>query len=129
MLVVGLAAGMVAQPPRPVGARPARSTRASPPTASSPSSPSVPGSVGGNEMHVLITPPGGSITPGRRRHGSGVAAVGGHPQLAGHAHVGGAEPLQRQRSRSRESGEWTLEFIVNVTDNDSALLKATVTIP
>ena len=127
LLIVGLAAGMVGQPPRP-------------PVAAAPFSQTVtangviaavsisPGSVGGNDIHVVITPPGGSIAP--------VANVTARVSLPsanvpfspvtlaaeGPNHYSGKVTFPR-------SGVWTMELIINITESDSALLKTTVTIP
>jgi copper transport protein len=127
LMIVGLAAGMVAQPPRaPVPSTPfAQTITASGVIAGVTISP---GSVGGNDIHVLITPPGGSIQP--------VANVTARVSLPsanipfspvtlvseGANHYSGKITLPK-------SGAWTLEIIVSVTESDSALLKTTVTIP
>ena len=95
LMIVGLAAGMVAQPPRaPVPSTPFSQTiTASGVIAGVTISP---GSVGSNDIHVLITPPGGSIQP--------VASVTGRVSLPS-ANIPfspitltseGAEPLQRE---------------------------------
>jgi copper transport protein len=127
LIVVGLAAGMVAQPPRPA-------------IASSPYSQQLtsngviasvtisPGSVGKNDVHIFVTPPGGSLKP--------VAAVTARVLLPsasipespvtlkkeGPNHYSGAVTFPR-------AGNWTLEIIVNVNGADSVLLKGTVPIP
>jgi copper transport protein len=127
LMIVGLAAGMVAQPPRaPVPSTPFSQTiTASGVIAGVTISP---GSVGGNDIHVLITPPGGSIQP--------VANVTARVSLPsanipfspvtlvseGANHYSGKITFPK-------SGAWTLEIIVSVTESDSALLKTTVTIP
>jgi copper transport protein len=118
---------MVAQPPRaPVPSTPFSQTiTASGVIAGVTISP---GSVGGNDIHVLITPPGGSIQP--------VANVTARVSLPsanipfspvtlvseGANHYSGKITFPK-------SGAWTLEIIVSVTESDSALLKTTVTIP
>lgn len=127
LLVVGLAAGIVAQPPRPlVAALPFNEQiTASGVIAAVTISP---GSVGANEIHILITPPGGSIRPVANltaRVSLPAAGVPNSPvtlQSEGANHYSGTITFP-------ESGDWTLELIVNVTDTDTALLKATVTIP
>ncbi len=127
LLVIGLAAGMVAQPPRPsVPAIPFnQAVTASGVIAAVTINP---GSVGSNEMHVLITPPGGSLTP--------VASVTARVSLPSAGIPNSPITLTPEGSNHYsgnvtfpESGEWTLELIVNVTASDSALLKTTVTIP
>jgi copper transport protein len=127
VLIIGLAAGMVGQPPRP-------------PVAATPFSQTVtangviagvsisPGSVGGNDIHLLITPPGGSITP--------VAAVTARVSLPS-ANVPFSPVTLTSEGPNHYSGKitfpkpgvWTLELIINITASDSALLKTTVTIP
>lgn len=127
LLIVGLAAGMVGQPPRP-------------PVAAAPFSQTVtangviaavsisPGSVGGNDIHVVVTPPGGSIDPVANvtaRVSLPAANVPFSPvTLAseGPNHYSGKITFPR-------SGVWTMELIINITESDSALLKTTVTIP
>ena len=127
LLVIGLAAGMVAQPPRPsVAAIPFnQSITANGVIAAVTSSP---GSVGGNEMHVLITPPGGSITPVSNVTARVSLPSAGVPNSPVTLTSEGANHYSGNITFP-ESGEWTLEFIVNVTASDSALLKTTVTIP
>lgn len=127
VVVVGLAAGMVALPPVP-------------PTESKPfeiqlTSAGViavlslgPGSVGANEVHVTVTPPGGSIVP--------VVSVTARVSLPaeeipvspvtlvrdGANHYSGSVTLPR-------SGDWTFELVIQITDTESVLLKTTVPIP
>jgi copper transport protein len=127
IVVVGLAAGMVAQPPRPaVPTRPYDATiTANGVIAGVTISP---GRVGSNEVHILITPPGGSITPV-----VGVSARVSLPSAGvpfspvtitpeGPNHFSGVVTFPK-------AGDWTLEVVVKVTDSDTALLKDTVTIP
>ena len=127
VLVVGLAAGMVAQAPR----------------ASAPSRPYneqvtadgviaavtiSPGHVGSNEVHIVVTPPGGSITPVAGVSGRVLLPSANLPaapitlQQIGPNHYSGTVTIPR-------SGEWTLELIVSTTISDSVLLKGTVQIP
>ena len=127
LVVIGLAAGMVGLPPR--AAAPAipfnQQITSNGVIAAITISP---GSVGSNEIHVLITPPGGSLTaisnltarvslPAKDIPNSPVTLVS-----EGVNHYSGTVTFP-------ESGEWTLQLIVNVTPSDSALLKTTVTIP
>ncbi len=127
ILVVGLAAGMVAQPPRPaVAALPFnQNVTAGGVIAAVTISP---GSVGSNEIHILITPPGGSIRPVSNVTARVALPSAGVPNSPvtltseGANHYSGTITFP-------ESGEWTLELIVAVTESDTALLKATVTIP
>jgi copper transport protein len=127
ILVVALAAGMVGQPPRPgVPTRPYDQVITANGVIASVSI--SPGQVGANEVHILVTPPGGSITP--------VASVTARVLLPsadlpaapvtlkaeGPNHFSGAITFP-------QAGDWTFELVVNVTDADSALLKTTVPIP
>jgi copper transport protein len=127
VLVVALAAGMVGQPPRPgVPSQPFDEViTANGVIASVTISP---GQVGGNEVHILITPPGGSLTPvssATARVSLPSANLPSAPVTLvaeGPNHFSG-------RITFPEPGEWTFELVVQVTDNDSALLKSTVPIP
>jgi copper transport protein len=127
LLVVGLAAGMVAQPPRAsVPAIPFnQSITANGVIAAVTISP---GSVGSNEIHVLITPPGGSITPVASLTARVSLPAAGIPNSPVTLVSEGANHYSGNITFP-QSGDWTIEFIVNVTASDSALLKATVTIP
>lgn len=127
ILVVGLAAGIVAQPPRPsVPSLPFNeNVTASGVIAAVTISP---GSVGSNEIHILITPPGGSIRP--------VAGVTARVALPSAGVPNSPVTLTSEGANHYsgtitfpEPGDWTLELIVAVTESQSALLKATVTIP
>jgi copper transport protein len=127
VVVVGIAAGMVGLPPVPaVVAQPFETQLTSAGLIATISL--SPGSVGGNEVHITITPPGGSITP--------VVGVTARVSLPaqnvpfapvtvveeGPNHFSGSVTLPR-------SGDWTFEVVVQVTDADSALMKTTVPIP
>lgn len=127
LVVIALAAGMVGQPPR--AAAPAIPFNQQITSNGVIAAISIsPGSVGSNEIHVLITPPGGSLTaisnltarvalPAKDIPNSPVTLTS-----EGVNHYSGTITFP-------ESGEWTLQLIVNVTPSDSALLKTTVTIP
>jgi len=127
VLVIGIAAGMVALPPvPPVVSQPFETQLTSAGLIAVVSL--SPGSVGGNEVHITITPPGGSITP--------VAGVTGRVSLPAEAipfspmtlvaegpnHYSGTVTLPRP-------GDWTFEVVVQITATDSVLLKTTVPIP
>lgn len=125
--VVGIAAGMVALPPEP--------TVVSEPFETQLTSAGVivvvslsPGSVGGNEVHITVTPPGGSITPVfgvSARVSLPAAEIPVSPVTLvqeGANHFSGTVTLPR-------SGDWTFEVVVQVTATDSVLLKTTVPIP
>jgi copper transport protein len=87
-----------------------------------------PGSVGLDEVHLLLTPPGGSLTPV-----SGVTARMALPERdipnqpvtfesTGANHYTGRVTLPY-------SGSWTLEVLVEVTPGNTVLVTATVPIP
>lgn len=127
MVVVGIAAGMVALPPEPpVAARPfAEQLAANGLIAIVSLSPGV---VGGNEVHITVTPPGGSITPiasVAARVSLPSAAVPNAPVTLvkeGVNHYSGSVTFPR-------SGDWTLEVVIQVTATETALLSTTVPIP
>jgi copper transport protein len=127
VLVVGLAAGMVGQPPRPgVPSRPYDAVITASGVLASVSI--SPGHVGGNEVHVLITPPGGSLTPvasATARVSLPAAGLPASPVTLvseGPNHFSGSVTFPK-------AGDWTFELVVKITENDSVLLKDTVTIP
>lgn len=127
LIVIALAAAMLGHTPRPtVPAQPfEQSVTANGVIAEVSISP---GRVGSNEVHVLITPPGGSITP--------VAAASARVSLPAEGIP--LSPIELNAEGSNHysgrvtfptSGEWTLELIIDLTESDSALLKTTVPIP
>jgi len=127
VVVIGIAAGMVALPPvPPIVSKPFETqlTNAGLIAVVSLS----PGSVGGNEVHITITPPGGSITPVvgvTARVSLPAAEVPFAPVTLvqeGPNHYSGSVTLPR-------SGDWTLEVVVQITTAGSVLLKTTVPIP
>lgn len=87
-----------------------------------------PGSVGSNEVHLFVTPPGGAIVPVVAAEarvslaGSELAAVPMTLRLEGPNHYQGTVTFPR-------SGEWRLELIVQVTEGQQQLLATTVPIP
>lgn len=125
--VLGLAAGLVGLPPTPVVA-------AKPFAAQLVSDGMIvevtvgPGSIGRNEVHVVITPPGGSIVPviaAAARVALPDEAVPAAPvQLVGEGvnHYSGLVTFP-------QSGDWTLEVIIEVTAGETVLVKTTVPIP
>lgn len=125
--VLGLAATMVGLPPTPVVA-------AQPFAAQLASNGMIveisvgPGSVGRNELHVVITPPGGSIVPviaAAARVALPDEAVPAAPvQLEGKGvnHFSGFVTFPR-------AGDWTLEVIIEVAAGETVLVKTTVPIP
>lgn len=127
MVVVAMAAGMVALPPEPpVQSRPfAEQLSASGLIAIISLSP---GSVGGNEVHITMTPPGGSITPvvsATARVSLPAEEIPFSPVTLvkeGPNHYSGSITFPR-------SGDWTFEVIVQITDTQEVLLTTTVPIP
>lgn len=127
VVVLALAAGMVGLPPTPV-------VEAKPFAAHIVSDGMIvdvsigPGSVGRNELHVLITPPGGSIVP--------VIAAAARVALPDEAVP--AAPVQLVAEGANhysgfvtfpQSGDWSLEVIIEVTAGETVLVKKTVPIP
>lgn len=127
LVVVGMAAGMVALPPVPAPAAQEFSEQLVANGLIAVVSVG-PGSVGSNEVHILITPPGGSLTPvasATARVSLPEANIPFSPVTLvdeGPNHYSGTIVFPR-------SGSWTFEIIVQVTASDSALLKTTVPIP
>ena len=127
VVILALTAALAGEPPRtPLPSRPYDETLAGSGVIASVSI--SPGRVGSNEMHVLLTPPGGSITPIAglavrvSLPSAGIPPAPGTVVPEGPNHFSGTVTFT-------EAGEWTVEFIVQVTDTEAALLKATVSIP
>lgn len=127
VIVLGLAASLVSLPPRPV----AESKIFSASLAQAGTIVDItitPGRVGGNDIHVVVTPAGGSLQP--------VTAVLARMALPerelpnvpvalaadGSNHYSGTVTLA-------VGGSWTLEVIVEVTAGNSLLLSTEVLIP
>ena len=87
-----------------------------------------PGSVGRNEIHVVVTPPGGSIVPVIAAVASvalpGEAVSAAPVQLVGEGvnHYSGFVTFP-------QPGDWSLEVIIEVTAGETVLVKTTVPIP
>lgn len=125
--VLGLVAAMVAQPPRPaLATRPYEGTLTASGLIASLSI--SPGRVGANEVHILVTPPGGSILPvlgATARVSLPSADIPAAPATLlteGANHFSGVVSFT-------QPGEWTFEIIVQISESETALLKATVPIP
>ena len=125
--VVAMAAGMVALPPVP----PAPSQPFNEQLASNGLLALIslsPGRVGGNEVHITLTPQGGSLTPVLGATARVALPDGDIPfspvtlVLEGPNHFSGSITFPR-------SGSWTFELIVEVTAGNNVLLKTTVPIP
>ena len=126
VVALGLAAGLVALPPTPVVA-------AHPFAAQLASNGLIvevtlgPGVVGDNELHLVITPPGGSIVP--------VTTVIARILLDAESIPPAPVDLVREAGNHYSgdvtfstAGDWTLEVIVQVTEDDTVLVKTTIPI-
>lgn len=125
--VVALAAGIVGQPPR-VGTPSQVHTASVTANGVIAEVTVTPGQVGGNDIHVVITPPGGSLTPVSSASARVLLPAEGVPEspvalsAEGPNHFSGRVTFPR-------SGEWSLEIVVQITETDSVLLKDTVVVP
>lgn len=127
VVIVALVAGMVGEPPRPPV--PARVTQVTLTQAGLLADVTVtPGRVGTNEMHVVVTPAGGSLTPVsgvRARISLPAAGIPDTPvdlRALGPDHFSG-------RVAFPVAGDWTLELLVEPTPGSILLLSTTVVIP
>lgn len=125
--VIALAAGIVGQPPR-LGTPSEVHTATVTANGVIAEVTVTPGQVGGNDIHVVITPPGGSLTPVSSATARVLLPAEGVPEspvaltAEGPNHYSGRVTFPR-------SGEWSLEIVVQVTEASSVLLKDTVVIP
>jgi copper transport protein len=127
VVVIGLAAGLIALPPRP--AAPAQLFTASLAQADVVAEVTVtPGSVGSNELHIIVTTPGGALAPIADLQARMTPVDGSLPTSPvsitkdGPNHYTGFITLPR-------SGDWTLEILAQVDASRSVLLSTTVPIP
>jgi len=127
VLVLGLAAGLVALPPEaPEEAE--LFTAALTQAGVIADVTLTPGRVGANQVHVVVTPPGGALQPvagvtGRMRLPSRDlpdAPISLAPEGADHWSGDITLPF---------SGDWTMELVVEVTPGATVLLSATVPVP
>jgi copper transport protein len=125
--VIALAAGIVGQPPR-VGTPSEVHTATVTANGVIAEVTVTPGQVGGNDIHVVVTPAGGSLTPVASATARVLLPAEGVPEspvaltAEGPNHFSGRVTFPR-------SGEWSLEIVVNVTESSSVLLKDTVVVP
>jgi copper transport protein len=130
--VVGLAAALVALPPQSVAASKVFTATL---TATNADSGSViadvtvtPGRVGQNEVHLVITPPGGSIEPvvsttvQAEQQLAGTGPVPATLQVIGPNHYTGTIVLS-------VAGNWTLQITVEPTSGQSVVLSSILPIP
>lgn len=127
VVIVALAAAMVGLPPRPAAAtRPFEATI----TASGVIASVVvtPGQVGANEVHIVVTPPGGAIAPVDdvtarvSLPAAGVPAAPVTLEREGPNHYSGVVTFTGP-------GDWSFEVIVSPTAASSVLLRTTVAVP
>jgi copper transport protein len=122
IIVVGLAAGMVAQPPRPSIPHRDFAANLSTPAGLIANVTVGPGQVGSNDIHIIITSPGGSLTPVVGVTARVSLPKGGIPnspitlKAEGPNHYSGKVTFPK-------SGVWTVELLVQVTDSNTVLLK------
>jgi len=127
LAVIALAAGIVGQPPR-VGSPSEVHTATVTANGLIAEVTVTPGQVGGNDIHVVITPPGGSLVPVASASARVLLPAEDLPEspvaltAEGPNHYSGRVTFPR-------SGEWALEIVVQVTESSSVLLKDTVVVP
>jgi copper transport protein len=127
LVVLGLVAALVGQGPRDLGAPEPFEATLTVDGAIAAVSVS-PGSVGINEIHIVVTPPGGSLVP--------VADVQARASLTGGSEPAVPATLVREGPDHfsgtvafTASGTWTLELIVSVDEASSSLVSTVIDIP
>jgi copper transport protein len=127
LVVLGLVAALVGQGPRDLGAPEPFEATLTVDGAIAAVSVS-PGSVGINEIHIVVTPPGGSLVP--------VADVQARASLTGGSEPAVPASLVREGSDHfsgtvafTASGSWTLELIVSLDETSSSLVSTVIDIP
>ena len=125
--IVGLAAALIALPPQPVAASKVfTATLTSQGLLADVTV--TPGRVGQNEVHLVITPPGGSITPVVSANvqaelpSAGLGFVPATMQNIGPNHYTGTIGLS-------EAGNWNLVITVEPTAGQSVVLNSLVPVP
>jgi len=125
--VVGLAAALVALPPQAVAASKVFSTTLS--SAGVIADVTItPGHVGQNEVHLIITPPGGAIDPvvstsvAAQPASATSGSVPATLQAIAPNHYTGTIDLSK-------SGDWTLQIIVEPVKDQQVVLSSVVPIP
>lgn len=125
--VVGLAAALVALPPQSVAATKVFATTLTAQGVIADVT-VTPGRVGENEVHLVITPPGGRIDPvvsttvQAELPSAATGRVPGILQAIGPNHYTGTIVLS-------QAGDWTLEILVEPTAGQTVLLSAALPIP
>lgn len=127
LLVIGLTAGLVGEPPRAESSAQVFSTTITSGGVIADVT-VTPGRVGANELHMVFTPPGGNLDPVldvQARMSLPSLGVPNSPvtvQREGTNHYSGTITLP-------DPGAWTLEIIVTVAPASTVLLSTTVDIP
>jgi copper transport protein len=125
--VVGLAAGLVTLPPQAVAASKVFTTTLTADGVIADVT-VTPGRVGENEVHLVITPPGGAIDPvvsttvQAELQSAGTGLVPGILETIGPNHYTGTIVLS-------QAGDWNLQITVEPTAGQSVVLSATLPIP
>ncbi len=125
--IVGLAAALVALPPQSVGASKVFTATLTEQGIIADVT-VTPGRVGENEVHLIITPPGGSIDPVASTSvqaelaSANTGVVPGILESIGPNHYTGTIVLS-------QAGDWTVQILVEPTAGQTVLLSATLPIP
>jgi copper transport protein len=125
--IVGLAASLVALPPQAAGASKVFTATLTEQGVIADVT-VTPGRVGQNEVHLIITPPGGSIDPvvstsvQAALPSASTGEVPGVLESIGPNHYTGAIVLS-------QAGDWTLQILVEPTAGQTVLLSAILPIP
>jgi copper transport protein len=127
IVIVGLAAALVALPPQTVAASKVFSTTLTGQGVIADVT-VTPGRVGANEVHLVITPPGGSIDPvasatvQAERPATDLGFVSATMQNIGPNHYTGTIVLS-------EAGDWNLVVTVELATGQSVVMNSLATIP
>jgi copper transport protein len=125
--IVGLAAALVALPPQSVAASKVFTATLTEQGVIADVT-VTPGRVGENEVHLIITPPGGSIQPvvstsvQAQLQSAATGEVPGILESIGPNHYTGTIVLS-------QAGDWTLEILVEPTAGQTVLLSAILPVP
>ncbi len=125
--IVGVAAALVALPPQSVAASEVFTATLTEQGVIADVT-VTPGRVGENEVHVVITPPGGSIDPvvsasvQAELPAAGTGEVPGILESIGPNHYTGTIVLS-------QAGDWTVEILVEPSAGETVLLSAVLSIP
>jgi copper transport protein len=126
--VVGLAAALVALPPQTVAASKVFTTTLTDPAGVIADVTVTPGRVGQNEVHLVITPPGGAIDPvvsttvQAELPSAGTDLIPAILEAIGPNHYTGTIVLS-------QAGDWTLDITVEPTQGQLVVLSTLLSIP